>query len=141
MLCARCEILQYYSAPESVMEKVGIGLDGQKTGSLGDGETLACRICCDEYKGEEAYALACNHFFCRGCWAAYLSAKVGDTLCGERACCYFYGSYAALGSLQLTALGKGQQLRRFYCCRRGTSSHRRSIAFFSVHAYFIVRAF
>lgn len=58
------------------MEKVGIGLDGQKTASLKDNEKLECRICCDEFTGEEAYALACNHFFCRGCWAAYLAAKV-----------------------------------------------------------------
>lgn len=71
--------IQYYSAPETVMEKVGIGLDGQKTTTLKDTEKLACRICCDEFTGKEAYALACNHFFCRGCWAAYLSAKVNKT--------------------------------------------------------------
>lgn len=58
------------------MEKVGIGLDGQKTSSLKDSEKLECRICCEEFTGKEAYALACNHFFCRQCWAAYLSAKV-----------------------------------------------------------------
>lgn len=73
---------QYYSAPESVMEKVGIGLDGQKTASLKDNEKLECRICCEEFTGKEAYALACNHFFCRGCWAAYLSAKVWSVMCG-----------------------------------------------------------
>lgn len=67
---------QYYTAPESVMEKVGIGLDGQKTKSLKDKDKLECRICCEEFTGKEAYALACNHFFCRGCWAGYLSAKV-----------------------------------------------------------------
>lgn len=68
--------LQYYTDPESVMEKVGIGLDGQKTASLKDSEKLECRICCEEFTGKDAYALACNHFFCRGCWAAYLNAKV-----------------------------------------------------------------
>lgn len=55
---------------------MGIGLDGQKKASLKDSEKLECRICCEEFTGKEAYALACNHFFCRGCWAAYLSAKV-----------------------------------------------------------------
>lgn len=58
------------------MEKVGIGCDGQKTATLKDNDKLECRICCEEFTGKEAYALACNHFFCRGCWAAYLSAKV-----------------------------------------------------------------
>lgn len=69
---------QYYSAPDSVMKKVGIGLDGQKADSIGDSQTLTCRICCDEYTGKEAFALACTHFFCRGCWAGYLSAKVRE---------------------------------------------------------------
>lgn len=58
------------------MEKVGIGLEGQAKGAIGDKEKLACRICCEEYTGKEAFSLVCNHFFCRGCWAAYLSAKV-----------------------------------------------------------------
>lgn len=69
-------VLQYYTSPDSVMEKVGIAAGGHKTGSLKDGEKLECRICCDEFTAKEAYALACNHFFCRGCWAAYLGAKV-----------------------------------------------------------------
>ena len=58
------------------MAKVGIGLGGQKSGGAGKGESLVCRICCEEYTGKEAYALACNHFFCRGCWTGYLSTKV-----------------------------------------------------------------
>lgn len=71
--------MKYYSAPESVMAKVGIGSDGQPATSFGDSERLTCRICCDEYKGKDAYALACNHLFCRGCWTMYLRAKASET--------------------------------------------------------------
>ncbi|CAM9276486.1 unnamed protein product [Ectocarpus sp. 8 AP-2014] len=83
---------QYYTSPESVMEKVGIAAGGHKTGSLKDGGKLECRICCEEFTAKEAYALACNHFFCRGCWAAYLGAKVQEgptcvyTTCPEHKC-------------------------------------------------------
>lgn len=88
------------------MEKVGIGLDGQSAPTLGDGEKLTCRICCDEYRGKEAFSLPCNHFFCRGCWGGYLSAKVrtekgrneggngrGE---GEDVLCWMYGIFFAL---------------------------------------------
>lgn len=68
--------LQYYTSPDTVMEKVGISTGEDKTGSIKDDEELECRICCDEFTAKEAYALTCNHFFCRGCWAAYLGAKV-----------------------------------------------------------------
>lgn len=87
--------VQYYSAPESVMEKVGIGLDDQvATAAVGNNKRLMCRICCDEYTGKEAFALPCKHLFCRGCWAAYLIAKVrgrtgekGEQEKGGRECC------------------------------------------------------
>ena len=61
------------------MEKVGLGLSGgQKASMPRDDEALLCRICCDHYKGRESFALACSHFFCQGCWVAYLSAKVHE---------------------------------------------------------------
>lgn len=67
------------------MEKVGIGLEGHKADVPRSDEKIMCRICCDEFMGKDSYSLACNHSFCRGCWAAYLSAKVrGHLYVGPR---------------------------------------------------------
>ncbi|CAM9350993.1 unnamed protein product [Choristocarpus tenellus] len=83
---------QFYSSPESVIEKVGIGLDGQEAASLSKNQVLMCRICCDVVKGVDAFALACQHYFCKGCWRGYLASKVSEgptcvyTTCPEHKC-------------------------------------------------------
>ncbi|CAN0036522.1 unnamed protein product [Discosporangium mesarthrocarpum] len=83
---------QFYSSPESVTKKVGIGLGGDHAAALGKGQTLMCRICCDDVQGSGAFALPCRHYFCKGCWKGYLSAKVSEgpicvyTTCPEHKC-------------------------------------------------------
>jgi ariadne-1 len=81
---------QFYSDPESVTAKVGIGRVGDEAAQLSG--TITCRICCDDVPGNEAFALPCKHYFCTECWTGYLSTKVGEgptcvfTTCPEHKC-------------------------------------------------------
>merc|ERR1719230_461465 len=82
---------QYYSDPAKTTAKAGVDLWTEQEGSdsaasfdaaavvlpAPTGE-VTCEICYCDYEGDESVASPCGHFFCTGCYKAYLVSKVAD---------------------------------------------------------------
>lgn len=38
-------------------------------------DQIECFLCCDEVEAGNSLSLGCDHLYCKGCWARYLSTK------------------------------------------------------------------
>lgn len=61
--------------------------DAMNVSSSSNEDTFVCRICCDDVDKIDAFALGCDHAFCRPCYSEYLRNQIGDGPACIRAHC------------------------------------------------------
>lgn len=77
----------YFQDGDGVLKELGVELYDTETirhrlqsvASIKSQKTphiIACRICSDEFRLEECFAMQCDHWFCRDCYTSYLRFEV-----------------------------------------------------------------
>jgi len=66
----------YSENPEKTLSLAGMGTLVLEAIPKEPKTTIECKICLDDVKAEETFALGCGHRYCKTCWADYLTVAV-----------------------------------------------------------------